>query len=305
MNSCKNLKEKSVRYFKPAAFFIIILTGLYQHCTDQTEQNISELLSIKLIAHDVSAFQGADGSIEIEITGGISPYRYNWSNGETTKDIDGLSAGTYSVIVNDAVDSTAAGSVKINQPIPENILVDTEGNFYTTVVIGNQTWMQQNLRVTVTPDSIPVTSYVYDNDPEKAATYGRLYTWDVLMNGSTQESAQGLCPVGWHVPSDPEWKNLEMELGMTRTEADISNSWRGSGIGTSLRKGGASGYEALYSGRYIGFFDLLEQYEYIWTSTESGQNAWRRCLSSGSSLVGRYNTFPKTYAFSVRCVKDN
>jgi len=93
---------------------------------------------------------------------------------------------------------------------------------------------------------------------------------------------------------------------MTRQEADMSNTWRGQGVGTKLRKGGESGYEAVYAGRRTdyGTYSLLNQYEYIWTSTGSGQNAWRRCLDIGVSTVGRWNTFPKTYAFSIRCIKD-
>jgi len=126
------------------------------------------------------------------------------------------------------------------------------------------------------------------------------------MNGSTAEKKQGICPVGWHIPSDEEWKTLEMYLGMTRQEADMSNTWRGQGVGTKLGKGGESGYEAIYAGRMTsyGTYSLLNQYEYVWTSTESGQDAWRRCLEKGVSTVGRWNTFPKTYAFSVRCIKD-
>jgi len=97
-----------------------------------------------------------------------------------------------------------------------------------------------------------------------------------------------------------------MFLGMTQQEADMTNTWRGSGVGTLLAKGGGSGYEALFAGRMTsyGTFSLLNQYEYVWTSTEYGDNAWRRCLESGVSTSGRWNTFPKTYGFSVRCVKD-
>lgn len=264
-------------------------------------------LDIKLTSYDVTAFGGSDGSITMEVYGGISPYSYDWSNGEATKDLEGLVAGVYSVIVADAVDSTAMDTVMINQPIPDNIVVDIEGNIYTTVQIGNQTWMQQNLRVSSAPDGTPVTSYVYSNNEVNAKTYGRLYTWNVAMNGSTVEGAQGLCPTGWHIPSDAEWKILEMYLGMSQVQADLSNTWRGIGVGTKLVKGGESGYEALYSGRRDsnGYYGWLDQWEYMWSSTEAGESAWRRCLSSSYSTVGRYDTFTKAYGFSVRCVKDD
>ena len=179
--------------------------------------------------------------------------------------------------------------------IPENTVLDAQGNAYPTVNIGTQTWMQQNLRVTVAPDGSPVTSYVYNNEEENAETYGRLYTWNVAMNGSTEEGARGLCPAGWHIPSDDEWKVLEMYLGMTQTEADLVNVWRGPGVGTKMSPGGESGYEALYSGRRDpgGSFMLLDQWEYMWSSTETGSSAWRRCLSSTATNVGRYDTFTK------------
>jgi len=294
-----------MKYFNITAIFSILFAVLFQYCSGKREPELPEPLSIQLIASDVTTFQGADGSIKLEVTGGTPPYCYNWSNGKTTQDIDGLTAGVYSVVVKDAVDSTATGSMKVEQPIPENILIDIDGNIYTTIKIGNQTWMQQNLRVSVTPDSTSITSYIYNNETENAKTYGRLYSWDAAMNGSTAEKVQGVCPTGWHIPSDGEWKILEMELGMTQAEADISNEWRGEGVGTKLGKGGESGYEALYSGMGIsGGYYNMPYYEYVWTSTESGLNAWRRCLGKGMPTVGRYNTFPKTYGFSIRSLKD-
>lgn len=190
--------------------------------------------------------------------------------------------------------------------IPDNTVIDVEGNMYPTIEIGNQTWMQENLRVKSAPDGMPVTCYVYNNDEEYAKTYGRLYTWDVAMNGSTEEKAQGLCPTGWHIPADDEWKILEMYLGMSQAEADLVNVWRGQDVGTKMGKGGDSGYEALYSGRRDsnGNYWLLDQWEYMWSSTEAGVSAWRRCLSSTATTAGRYDTFTKAYGFSVRCVKN-
>jgi uncharacterized protein (TIGR02145 family) len=266
-------------------------------------------LSLVLTVTDVTVFNGHDGSVMLDVTGGITPYSYLWSNGEMTKDIEGVPAGIYSVTVTDARDSSATATDTVKHPIPENLLMDIQGNIYTTVRIGEQIWMQQNLRVSVDPDSTPITSYVYDGIEELAKTYGRLYTWDAAMNGSTAEKAQGICPDGWHIPSDEEWKILEMYLGMTRAEADLSNVWRGEGVGAKLRPGGGSGYDVLYSGRRAnsGGYALLRWYEYVWTSTESGSYAWRRCLDSIPSVttIGRFNTFPKSYGFSVRCIKNN
>jgi uncharacterized protein (TIGR02145 family) len=86
------------------------------------------------------------------------------------------------------------------------------------------------------------------------------------------------------------------------------NVWRGSPAGTMMKAGGESGYEAHMAGRRSsgGAFSLMGRMEYMWTSTEYGTSlAWRRCLDAQSPAVGRWNTFPKSYAFSVRCVKDD
>jgi uncharacterized protein (TIGR02145 family) len=187
-----------------------------------------------------------------------------------------------------------------------DVLTDIDENIYTIVKIGEQTWMKENLKVTHNPSGIAIVSYAYDNDVNNVDTYGRLYTWDVAMDSMAEEESQGVCPSGWHIPSDDEFKTLEIYLGMTPADADLVNTWRGSGIGTSLKAGGNSGYDALLCGRMAsnGFFSLLDQYEYVWTSTEYGSNAWRRCLDISSTMVGRWNTFPKSYAFSVRCIKN-
>lgn len=286
--------------------FLLSVFLLY-NCSPEQEE--PDDLSLVLTVTDATVFNGHDGSVRLDVTGGIQPYIYLWSSGETTKDIEGVAAGIYSVTVTDARDSSATATDTVNHPIPENILFDIQGNIYTTIKIGEQIWMQQNLRVSVDPDSTPITSYIYAGVEEFAATYGRLYTWDAAMNGSTAEKAQGICPDGWHIPSDEEWKILEMYLGMTRAEADLSNVWRGEGVGAKLRPGGGSGYDVLYSGRRSssGGYSLLRWYEYMWTSTESGSYAWRRCLDSIPSVttIGRFNTFPKSYGFSVRCIKDN
>ena len=87
-------------------------------------------------------------------------------------------------------------------------------------------------------------------------------------------------------------------LGANRKIAEENRS--------KLKEGGDSGYNALLSGRRSssGVYSLLYQFEYVWTSTEYGDNAWRRCISKEANDIGRWNTFPKSYAFSVRCVKN-
>ena len=290
---------------KTGLYFLVVICGiLLIKC--EVKETGPEPLIIEYKVQNVTYYNGANGSIDLTVTGGIPPYSYNWSNGSDSEDLDNLTAGAYTVTVSDEVDSAATEDILVTQQEKDTTIVDIDGNRYATVVIGSQTWMAENLRVTRASDGTPVTSYCYEDNPDYESTFGRLYTWDDAMNGSVVEMAQGICPTGWHVPSDGEVKILEISLGMTQEEADMVNAWRGEGVGTAMKQSGESGFNAMLSGIRTaeGSYLLLNQYEYFWTSTEFGDNAWRRCLRWYDAGVGRWNTFPKTYGMSIRCVKD-
>ena len=188
-----------------------------------------------------------------------------------------------------------------------------DGKSYNTVKIGDQCWMAENLDVGTMidgaldmTDNDQIEKYCYQNSSSMCDTYGALYQWDELMNYTTVKSSQGICPDGWHVPSDMEVQELEIALGMDSATAAMPNTWRGSDQGTKMAMGGSSGYEALFSGRRVtgGLYSAIESYEYLWTSSESAGMAWRRCLRVADPKIGRYDTFPKNYGMSVRCVMD-
>jgi uncharacterized protein (TIGR02145 family) len=267
-----------------------------------TQPELNNII-IDYVINYPSALGANDGSIDITITGGNPPYHCLWSNGSTLEDQYNLEADLYTVTVTDQKEQTVSISVSLY----EDIITDFDGNIYTTVKIGDQLWMKENLKVTHAPDGTPITSYAFNDNISNVEVYGRLYTWDIAMNNSIAEKSQGICPCGWHIPSDEEFKTLEIFLGMTQNEADMVNTWRGDSVGTKLKIGGSSGYDALLSGRRSasGQYSLKGIYEYIWTSTEYGDNAWRRCLDLNSDKSGRYNTFPKSYGFSIRCIKDD
>ncbi|MBN1948050.1 MAG: hypothetical protein JW797_20445 [Bradymonadales bacterium] len=200
-------------------------------------------------------------------------------------------------------------------------LVDERDDMvYATVLIGTQCWMAQNLDVgamvsgaSAQTDNDLIEKYCHGDLAENCEIYGGLYQWNELMDYSPSDAAnpsttQGICPEGWHIPSDEEFKVTEMALGMTQEEADQENTWRGVGVGTAMLDGGSSGFDALLSGRrkpYSPYFDLLGYQEYTYTSTEYGANyAWRRCFYISYTTVGRWNTLYQSYGFSVRCVQD-
>ena len=131
--------------------------------------------------------------------------------------------------------------------------------------------------------------------------------WHEMMNYNYVESAQGICPDGWHLPSDLEWKEMENNLGMEAPELD-SFGLRGTDEAYLLLDGGESGFDALMAGyRDYNFdiFDYEDVYGYFWTTTEySDWYPIYRLLHTNSGKI--YRDYDYTYqAASVRCIKDN
>lgn len=207
-------------------------------------------------------------------------------------------------------------------------VTDYEGNHYSTVKIGNQCWMAENLKSTHYANGTLIADAVaYDNDEGNAFTYGRLYNWDAVMNGESSSNSnpsgvQGICPDGWHVPSDAEWMELEMTLGMTEVEADGLNN---RGTHSEARKlkatedvflwdddsapgTNSSGFNALPAGFYaptMGGFLNIELNTYFTTSTQeiAGVSNFIRHLAADNNQVRRFGATSASY-ISVRCVKD-
>lgn len=209
------------------------------------------------------------------------------------------------------------------------IMKDVEGNAYKTIKIGNQVWMAENLRATKYNDStdIPLVAdsaawsnlntpgYCwYGNDSvDNAATYGAIYNWHVVNTGK-------LCPADWHVPTEDEWKELEMALGMTQASVD-SSGWRGTDEGSKLAgnadlwAGGdlknnagfdSSGFVGLPGGyRYNnGVFENIHISGDWWNMTEyNATQVWYRGIDFRYSKVFRGKAL-KEVGLSVRCIKN-
>ena len=196
---------------------------------------------------------------------------------------------------------------------PESFTDPRDGKEYTAVAIGDQCWMAENLNVgTMISGSQDPTNngtiekFCYDNNASNCDQYGGLYSWDEMMQYSDEESTQGICPDGWHLPSDMEFMALEIEVGLSFDEA-TSSGLRGSDEGYKLQSGGDSGFEALLAGMKMTenqFFNL-NSYAVFFTSTENTQNlSQARYLFTDNGQILR-NPFEKTHAYSVRCLKDS
>lgn len=214
-------------------------------------------------------------------------------------------------------------------------LTDIDGNVYNTVQIGTQCWMKENLRVTqyATGFTIPLgtsrsitKSYRYypDNDSSNVPTYGYLYNWNAVVDGLGSSSAnpsgiQGICPTGWHVPSDAEWTQLTDYVSSQNQYVCGSDStliakalasqigWdnsSGSELGDMPSNNNATGFSAMPAGEYNGFYFGFSRYAFFWTATQYDYFlAYYRNLYYLRPRVKRYEDH-KDYGFSVRCVRD-
>ena len=214
--------------------------------------------------------------------------------------------------------------------------MDVDGNIYNTIQIGNQCWMRQNLRTThyangtiieLGASSSITTPYRYNpnNNATNVSTYGYLYNWKAVMGNSSSSSAnpsgvQGVCPTGWHVPSDAEWTQLVNYVGsQSQYQCNGSNTkiakalasttgWSSStetcSVGNNPSSNNATGFSAFPAGGYYGSYLCFGTYALFWSSTETNSNyAWGRNLYCSGAGVGRSNDY-KVYGFSVRCLKD-
>jgi uncharacterized protein (TIGR02145 family) len=206
---------------------------------------------------------------------------------------------------------------------------DIDGNVYNTVKIGNQIWMTENLKTTRlnAGTNIPLivdygswsnsTTPAYcwfDNDSTNyAQSYGVLYNWHTVNTDS-------LCPSGWHVPSDAEWVELELKIGLSSEDANLLGL-RGSNEGSKIAgnedlwNDGAlvneasfeeTGFMALPGGyrSSAAIFYSVGDCARFWSSTEyNSTDAMFRYLDNTDSKIGRQYS-PKMHGRSVRCIKD-
>lgn len=196
-------------------------------------------------------------------------------------------------------------------------LTDTrDGQKYSTVQIGTQCWMAENLNLGTRingssgqTNNATLEKYCYNDIEDSCNVYGGLYQWDETMHYVTTEGTQGICPGGWHIPSDGEWTILSDYLGGNivaggkMKEAGYDH-WASPNLGAT-NSSGFTGLPGGYRSYSSGSFYNLGYLGFFWSSTEDGASfAWNRMLYYDIDDVGRGNYY-KTYGFSVRCLKDD
>ena len=285
----------------------------------------------------------ASNSYDDEDSSSVLQVRWDWEN-------DGTWDTDYTFTKTDNHQYTEEGSYTVNMEVKDSegaiadtaqtiqvedeivtTVTDIDGNIYHTVIIGEQVWMSENLKVTHYRDGTAITNVtddaawgaltteaycIYNNNASgEVDTYGALYNW-YAMNDS-----RNIAPEGWHVPTDAEWKELEMVLGMSQSEVD-TEGWRGTNEGSKLAGNaglwpdgvlesdsefGTSGFTALpggYRTSSSGTFASMGSCGYFWSATESGSTvAWGRNLDYGGSAIDRSGSYKST-GFSVRLLRD-
>ena len=188
-----------------------------------------------------------------------------------------------------------------------DLMIDSRNNkSYKTVLIGNQCWMAENLNAgKIVSDFDQTTNDVvektcYNNDPEFCEIYGGLYTWD--------ETISGICPDGWHVPSNQKWTELNEYLGVSESGTHLKSA---AGQVPAWDGDNTSGFSAIPSGLgYEKYFGRLGHWAVYWSSTESGSDyAWFAQLDNHwyldkYTILYQGSHFLKKNGFSVRCVRS-
>jgi uncharacterized protein (TIGR02145 family) len=215
------------------------------------------------------------------------------------------------------------GAADVHNPnLTYGIMTDQEGNVYKTIVIGTQEWMAENLNTSIyrNGDAIPTNlsdsewsatsngawAY-YNNDPSYACPYGKLYNW------YTCEDARGLCPLGWHVPSDAEWTlitdylgGLSIAGGKMKTYGIIEEStgfwfWPNAGATNTSGFSATPGGNRDVGGGFISY-GLGVRW---WSYSNSDVGPFARFLGiSHDSYAAYLSDDFKQRGFSVRCLRD-
>ncbi|MFZ4708202.1 MAG: FISUMP domain-containing protein, partial [Bacteroidales bacterium] len=212
------------------------------------------------------------------------------------------------------VNFTMTGTTSGPCPGIPNITDSRDGKIYNTVQIGTQCWLKENLNIGAMVNSTleqanngVIEKYCYDNAAGNCDIYGGLYEWDEMMQYITAPGIQGICPTGWHIPTNDEWTILTSYLGNWVAGGKMkeagSNHWRSPNIEAS----NASGFTGLPGGfrqPYGSLFGDMSESSIFWSSTEwLPTHGYELRLMRSTGEVGRQAS-DKPHGFSVRCIKN-
>ena len=259
------------------------------------------------------------GRIRLNVKGGIPPYHYLWSTGDTTQNLTGVEDGVYSVSVEDSRGCRISSD---NIFVYREMTDPRDTTRYRVITIGGQAWMAENLNIgrqkpldQMSRDNGIIEKYCYNDSKENCQALGGLYTWDEAVKynrpaNKKRKHVQGICPDGWHVPSEKEWKALAENLGgemVAGNKLKAIRYWERSLVRRKEKENlDITGFNALPAGR----IDLSGESYYkgtstsFWSSSRPNSNkAWHRTITIRGSGLYRDASFT-SQRYSVRCVKD-
>jgi uncharacterized protein (TIGR02145 family) len=274
-------------------------------------------LNLEFVVTDSDRFGKPQGAIRVNASGGVPPYKYLWSTGATTQTVENILAGTYSVTVTDSGNPgsiSTKGSVTVRQPefvCVQDSIRDIDGFVYSTVMIGNQCWIGENLKTIHRPDSRPGELELIDGRLCRGLfcqrAEGAHYTWHGAMNShpaasSPEDMIQGICPTGWHLPTRVMFENLDKYLSVD------GNGGPGFFSGTKMKgPDSSSGFDALFTGNWgFGIYNAAP-YAGFWSSTQNSANPANARMVYVTQDTPFLNAAdqPKIYGFNIRCIKSD
>lgn len=264
--------------------------------------------------------------------------------GAFTSELSGLLPSTVYYIKAYASNVAGAGyseQLSFTSPDSEEFVIDIDGNVYGTIEINGWLWMAENLKVTRYNDGsdIPKLSDNYLWSTTNSGAYS-IYSHELIDGINSEEEVmemqgglynyyavvdeRGLCPSGWRLPTDQEWKDLELFMGMDENEVHLQG-WRGTDQGGRLKSVRTEpqphprwnapnllaqdlyGYNAIPS-KYRGsdgvYGSPFGRGAGWWSSTANSSNsAWYRSVMFDKGKMSRFVAY-KNYGFAIRCIQD-
>jgi len=283
-----------------------------------------------------SIANASEEAITWSLSGGTSGLSQLYSGAATAYTQAGIDSGvnySYRLVAKNHLGDSAVATGMMKTLGPSGSFTDSrDGQTYRYVTIGTQKWMAQNLNYRNTTESSDTVGACYNNSADSCAKYGRLYTWaeamglapgfnSVLWGGSLPR--QGVCPSGWHVPSDPEWSILTAYVGESTagTKLKSTSGWRidttrtlvanGDKIDTTITVTDYNGtndygFNVLLAGNRsnAGPSNPRGLNAPFWSSSENDAfNAWYLNFSYTNASVDSYYNY-KADGFSLRCVQN-
>jgi len=268
----------------------------------------------------VKAFRNGKLSYDTSVSAFDSTTKvFNWTNIDSVVILD--TPDLYTNVDNIVWEAYVLPTVATGASASGTFTDSRDGQTYKWVTIGTQTWMAQNLNYNTANDT---GSWCYNDSSANCTTYGRLYTWATAMGldtsynsklwqGSDSAKHQGICPSGWHVPTDTEWGTLFAYVGSDSARIRLSSTsgWASIVAGTSIIKDNTNGTNwysfnvfpvGWRSGSYFSFIDTTSCF---WSSSEVNA-AYTKGLNFSTTAIQISDTNNiKTSGFSLRCLKTD